>query len=116
LLRDVEESCTEVLVLKEGSMATYSDLEAERRTNRRYLQLDLRGAVSEFGEAMRDRGCEYVQSGPRSLRMILPEGLEVRDLYSVADDTGVQIRRLNYRRDSLEDIFFRAMEVPNGSS
>ena len=26
----------------------------------------------------------------------------------------VQIRRLNYKRDSLEDIFLKAMEAPNG--
>jgi len=26
----------------------------------------------------------------------------------------VQIRRLSHKRDSLEDIFLKAMEVPNG--
>ena len=28
----------------------------------------------------------------------------------IASDQGVQIRRMNQRRDSLEDIFLRAME------
>ena len=36
------------------------------------------------------------------------------DLYRLAEEHGVQIRRLNYRRDSLEDIFLKAMENSNG--
>jgi ABC-2 type transport system ATP-binding protein len=31
-------------------------------------------------------------------------------LYVVAGANGIQIRRINRRRDSLEDIFLRAME------
>ena len=31
-----------------------------------------------------------------------------------AEATNLQLRRLNYRRDTLEDIFLKAMEVPNG--
>jgi len=39
---------------------------------------------------------------------------EIRDLYRLAADSQVQIRRLTYKRDSLEDIFLKAME--NGGS
>jgi ABC-2 type transport system ATP-binding protein len=41
---------------------------------------------------------------------VLPEGIEIRDIYRLAADRDVQLRRLNYRRDSLEDIFLKAME------
>jgi hypothetical protein len=41
---------------------------------------------------------------------VLQEGIEVRDLYRLAADTNVQLRRLSYKRDSLEDIFLKAME------
>ena len=37
--------------------------------------------------------------------------LSARDLYVTAAEQGVQIRRIQLRRDSLEDIFLRAMEV-----
>jgi ABC-2 type transport system ATP-binding protein len=40
----------------------------------------------------------------------MPDHIEARDLYVIASDLGVQIRRMNQRRDSLEDIFLRAME------
>ena len=40
----------------------------------------------------------------------MPDGVEVRDLYRLAAERQVQIRRLDYKRDSLEDIFLKAME------
>ena len=52
------------------------------------------------------------------IRTVLPEGIEIRDIYRLAADRDIQLRRLNFRRDSLEDIFLKAMdmktEVSNG--
>ncbi len=41
---------------------------------------------------------------------MLPPTLEIRALYEAAADDGVQIRHLDYKRDSLQDIFLKAME------
>jgi hypothetical protein len=38
----------------------------------------------------------------------------VRQLYEIAGRENVQIRRLSHKRDSLEDIFLKAMEAPGG--
>ena len=46
--------------------------------------------------------------------MVLGQDFALEDLYRLAEEHGVQIRRLNYRRDSLEDIFLKAMENSNG--
>jgi ABC-2 type transport system ATP-binding protein len=47
---------------------------------------------------------------------VLPDGGEIKDIYAIAADTNVQVRRLSYKRDSLEDIFLKAMEErTNGS-
>ncbi len=110
LLRDVEECCDEILILKAGRIAAQCDLEEERRANRRFIELETRGATPEFAEAIAGLGCEYVLTGAHRLKLILPSGVEVRDLYQLAADRQVQIRRLNYKRDSLEDIFLKAME------
>jgi ABC-2 type transport system ATP-binding protein len=48
------------------------------------------------------------------MKLVLPDGVEIRQLYALAADQNVQIRRLNHKRDSLEDIFLKAMEAPNG--
>jgi hypothetical protein len=41
------------------------------------------------------------------------ETVEISDLYRLALTHAVQIRRLNFKRDSLEDIFLKAMENGN---
>lgn len=110
LLRDVEVCCDEVLVLKDGHVAVTADLEAERRANLRLLELEVRGAREEFLAAVRGLGCEVAAEGRKRLRLVLPDGVEVIDLYRVAAERDTEIRRLSHKRDSLEDIFLKAME------
>jgi ABC-2 type transport system ATP-binding protein len=111
LLRDVEECCEEVVVLKEGRIATYCNLEEERRANRKFLLVELRGGDrAAFAAALEARGAECALAGQRRLKMVLPPGLAIRELYRVAEEGGVQIRRLDFKRDSLQDIFLKAME------
>ena len=110
LLRDVEECCDEVLVLKDGSIATYCNLEEERRTNRKFLLLQIRGDEEPFVDGLRQLGCEVALPNRRRLKAILPAHVEVRHLYELASKLSVQIRNLDYKRDSLEDIFLRAMD------
>ena len=43
--------------------------------------------------------------------MILPESIEIRNLYELAEAHTIQIRRLDYKRNSLQDIFLKAMEA-----
>lgn len=116
LLRDVEECCDEVLVLKQGKVAVTCDLEAERRSNRNFLDLELRtesGSASDpgFSAALEALGAEVAASSRQRIKVVLPEGIGVRDLYKLAAERKVQIRRLDYKRDSLEDIFLKAMEA-----
>ncbi len=113
LLRDVEACCGEVLVLKDGHLAAQVDLEAERRANRRFLELEPVGGDGKFAEAIAALGCEWAQVNARRLKVVLAPDVEVRDLYRIAHEQGVQLRRLSCRRDSLEDIFLKAMENGN---
>ena len=116
LLRDVEECCDEVMILKDGRLVQYCNLEAERQTNRKFIQMETRGETGVFLNQIAQLGCELAVNGSRKLKMILPQTVEVRDLYRIASETGVQIRRLDFKRDSLQDIFLKAMETTNGSS
>jgi ABC-2 type transport system ATP-binding protein len=112
LLRDVEECCEEVLVLKGGSIATYCNLEEERRANRKFLEIEVRGGEEgSFASAVEALGCEMALGAKQKIKVVLPEGIEVRDLYRLAAERQVQIRRLDYKKDSLQDIFLKAMET-----
>lgn len=110
LLQDVEACCDEVLVLKDGRIAKYCNLEQERRSNKKFLLLQIRGNEQAFVDGLREMGCEVALPNRRRIKAITPEGVEVKHLYALAEKLDVQIRNLDYKRDSLEDIFLRAMD------
>jgi ABC-2 type transport system ATP-binding protein len=116
LLRDVEECCEEILILKEGRLVVYCNLEEERKANKKFLMLETRGDQKTFAASLSTLGCDYAVTGEHRLKVILQEGAEVRDLYRLASAAQMQIRRLTFKRDSLEDIFLKAMENGHGGS
>jgi ABC-2 type transport system ATP-binding protein len=119
LLRDVEECCEEVIILKEGRVAALCDLEAERRANRKFVELETLGAGAAFASAVEGLGCECAfypnGAGTTRVKVVLPEAIEMRELFRLAAEHDVQVRRMNYRRDSLEDIFLAAMKENGGA-
>lgn len=110
LLQDIESCCDEVLVLKDGKIAKYCNLEEERRSNRQFLLIQIRGDEKGFVDGLREMGCEVALPNKRRIKAIIPPGVDVQHLYALAERLSVQIRNLDYKRDSLEDIFLRAME------
>src|SRR5437667_5845210 len=58
LLRDVEECCEEILILNEGRLIVYCNLEEERKANKKFLMLETRGDLKSFVEAVGAMGCE----------------------------------------------------------
>src|SRR5215469_16700799 len=109
LLRDVEDTCDELLILKQGQIAHYADLDRERRANKRFLELETYNANGNFTAAIEKLGCECAVTANR-MKMVLADGVETRDIFRIAAEQQVRIRRMNFRRDTLEDIFLKAME------
>ena len=116
LLGDVEECCDEVLILRNGAIASVCNLEEERRSNKRFLEIEVRGEVQVFAGEAAALGCEAALGKHGRMKLVLPDGVEVKDLYAIAARGAMQIRRLGHRRDSLEDIFLNAMEAAESST
>jgi len=110
LLRDIDETCDEVLILKQGRIAALRNLEEERRSHRNFIELETLGVIDEFCERLRQLGCECASFPGGRVKIVMPDSIEPRDLYVLAAEQAVQIRRIHRRRDSLEDIFLQAME------
>jgi len=110
LLRDVDECCDEVLILKDGRVAQYCNLEEERKANRKFIEIETQGDNSVFAEEIGKLGCEFARLNDHRIKMVLPESVEIRQLYEIAALREIQIRRLDYKRDSLQDIFLKAMD------
>ncbi|HKF46248.1 MAG TPA: ABC transporter ATP-binding protein [Terracidiphilus sp.] len=111
LLRDIDQTCDEVLILKQGRLAALCNIEEERRSHRNFIELEAAGPTDAFCETLRGLGCECACFSGGRIKLVMPDRIEQRDLYVVASETGMEIRRINRRRDSLEDIFMRAMET-----
>jgi ABC-2 type transport system ATP-binding protein len=103
-----------VLILKDGRIAASCDLEAERRANKSFVEVELQKAHDGFSDALVELGCEIAVNDGGRLKLVLPEGRSVRDLYAIAERLGVGMRHLDLKRDSLQDIFLRAMEGDDG--
>ncbi len=109
LLRDVEDTCEEVVILKAGKIVHYADLEAERSANKRFVELETVGDDEGFASAMESLGATCAMAGKGRWKMVVPAEFNFRDLYQLASDRDLELRRLNYRKDTLEDIFLKAM-------
>lgn len=109
LLRDVEEVCDEVIILKDGDIVHHVDLEAERRADRRFVDLEVSGDDDRLAAALDARGIAGVTEGSGRWRLVLPPGMDVDLLWHLATGEDLLVHRLTHRRDSLEQIFLTAV-------
>ena len=112
LLRDVEETCEEVLILKQGRIVHYSNLEEERKANRRFVELETCGDDGGFVDALETARLRMRRGGRRPRQDgAVRRHRDSRHLSHGRRARTCRLRRLNYRRDTLEDIFLKAMEA-----
>ena len=109
LLRDVEEVCDEVVILKDGKIVHQADLEAERNSNRRFVQLTVTGDDRNFAAVLRTIGAEGVSESAGNWRIVLPLEIEIGALWRLTAREHLRITKLAYRRDTLEEIFLKAV-------
>lgn len=111
LLRDIDEICDEVMILRGGRIVNICNIEEERSSHRNFIELETTGPIEAFCESLRARGCECATFSGGRMKLVMPDSIELRDLYVLAGQNQVLIRRVHRRRDSLEDIFLRAMDM-----
>ena len=87
LLRDVEETCDEVLILRNGKIASICNLVEERRANRKFLELETIGAEATFTTALgKSIGCECAVFTGGHIKVVMPDSVEIREVFKVAAD------------------------------
>jgi ABC-2 type transport system ATP-binding protein len=110
LLRDVEETCDQVLILKKGQIVHYSNLLEERKADRRFVEIETTGDGSGLAEALGQMGLQCAAVSPGHFKMTVPAEFDLTEIYRAAAGRDLQLRRLNDRRDTLEEIFLKAMD------
>jgi ABC-2 type transport system ATP-binding protein len=112
LLRDVEASCEEVAILKEGRLVARQGLGAGAAAVDDELELEAFGDVEALASALVSSGFAATVLLDRTVKVLLPTSADARDIYRIAAGLGIEVRRLSGRRDSLQDIFLAAMVAP----
>ena len=109
LLRDVEQVCDEVVIMKDGLIVHQCNLEEERRSNKCFVELEAIGKDENLRAGLMEVGAEGVTEGGGRWRIVLPPGVEVETLWSILAQQSLLVRKLTHRRDTLEEIFLKAM-------
>jgi ABC-2 type transport system ATP-binding protein len=109
LLRDVEEVCDEVVILKDGGIVHHANLEVERRENRRFVELEVAGNDGLLAGTLRESGGETVNEGAGRWRIVLPPGVGFDLIWRAVAHHNLEVRKLTHRHDTLEEIFLKAV-------
>jgi ABC-2 type transport system ATP-binding protein len=109
LLRDIEQVCDEAVILKDGAIVHQCNLEEDRRSNRRFVELEVTGDDRHLRAALPEIGADAVPEGGGRWRIVLPAGVEIQAVWGLAARQNLLVRKLTHRRDTLEEIFLKAM-------
>jgi ABC-2 type transport system ATP-binding protein len=109
LLRDVEQVCDEVVIMKDGMVVHECNLEEERRSNKSFVELEVFGNDENLRAALPEIGGDGVSEGSGHWRIVLPPAVDIQSLWRLLGQQNLSVRKLTYRRDTLEEIFLKAM-------
>lgn len=109
LLPDVEYACTSVLMLDQGRVVGYGTLDELSLHRKDHFQVKLRGDRQAVADHLTRAGAEVKPGDDNLLEVTLRNGLGSNSIFRAARECGAQVRGLEPSRDSLEDIFARAI-------
>ena len=92
-----------------GDDKHHADLEEERRANRRFVELEVSGDDSGLAAALHERGADAVNEGGGRWRIVLPPEVDLDVIWQLTSREELLVHHLTHRRDSLEQIFLKAV-------
>jgi len=107
LLPDVEQVCTEVIMLRQGRIAQRGPIAELTTSDRGTYEVVVHGDKERFGAALLAAGAETNGS-----YVTLPADTDTTLIFRAAVDAEAQVRRLKPVRRTLEDVFLDAVEEP----
>ncbi len=136
LLPDVEYTCDHVVVLDKGRVVAQGPIaelkqsmahvvvldgaepavtgaqpapEAPRPRTGRVFELHIKGDEAALGEALRAAGFDCRAADDDMLHLVVPDGADLRQVFTVAARERIQVRHLKPSVMTLEDVFARAV-------
>ncbi|MHC4135705.1 MAG: ABC transporter ATP-binding protein [Planctomycetota bacterium] len=107
LLPDVEQVCTDVVMLRDGRIAQQGPIEELTTSEGGAYAVVVRGDAARFRAELRAAGAE--ESGTDEVLVRLPAGEDTAVVFKAAVAAGAQVRGLRPLRRTLEDVFLDAV-------
>ncbi|MCX6565791.1 MAG: ABC transporter ATP-binding protein [Candidatus Aminicenantes bacterium] len=111
ILTDIEQTCGSLVILNKGKVAAQGELAALREVRFSLYELKAKGETGPFLEALRHGECRVEETEDGIIKIYLPEAMGRRDVFRLAEESGIQIRHFVKSRTSLEDLFARTVGV-----
>jgi len=111
LLPDVERTCDEVIVLKDGVMKAQGPISTLRETDGCQVDVELKEPSPIFFEAVERRGGKVLSAEGARCRLAFAssDGTLGAALFAVAKESGAQLRGFRLAQRTLEDVFMEAI-------
>ena len=93
LLRDVEECCQDVLILNQGDIAGCHNLEEEKESKFKFLEIEIQGDKDSFTAEIEKRGCSSAEYADGRLKIVLPENMSAAEIFMIALDMDAEVRK-----------------------
>jgi ABC-type uncharacterized transport system ATPase subunit len=95
--------------MKDGAIVHHCNLEEERRSNKCFVELEVTGDDRNLRAALPEIGADGVSEGGGRWRIVLPAGVGVEAIWALTARQDLLVRKLTHRRDTLEEIFLKAV-------
>jgi ABC-2 type transport system ATP-binding protein len=109
LLPDVEQTCTSVVVLHRGSVATHGPISDLKGTRGQMYELRIKGDRNAFVERLKEAGAACHHTDHDVMRVFVPGDGGPVMLFQLAARHRVQVRHLKPSIPTLEDVFAEAV-------
>jgi ABC-2 type transport system ATP-binding protein len=109
LLQDVEFVCDHVVVLGQGRVLAQGEISEMQQRHDHCFEVRVKSDAERFAQRLSAAGCTIGEQD-HTMLVQLPQGESERMIWSLAAESGEQVRHLRPQRSSLEEIFLKAVQ------
>jgi len=105
ILSDIEATCTYVVILNKGILATEGKISELKQIDYSLFELKIKGEAERFLARLIDRNCRVEETEDGVLKAYLPPEMDPQEIFKTAVEENIQIRHFVKSQTSLEDLF-----------
>jgi ABC-2 type transport system ATP-binding protein len=111
ILSDIEATCSHVVILNKGRLATEGRIGDLKRIDYSLFELKIKGDSRRFFERLEKKKCRLDETEEGVLKAYLPPEMDPQDIFQIGAEEKIQIRHFVKSQTSLEDLFAKVVGV-----